>query len=114
MNWLNKLPNTVRYPSGKEWYLFKKIPIIFLLGSLLILAPVTVNYLNNLINLGGQPFDLEQNRLLYVSLGLLFTYWFFVGAAAIGCIVVMLMKGPAYVADPYYLPKENKALEEFP
>ena len=56
----------------------------------------------------------EQQQVIYQCFGVLFSVWFFVGAAAIGCIVVMIMKGPAYVADPYELPKENKKLEQHP
>jgi hypothetical protein len=26
----------------------------------------------------------------------------------IGCVIVMLMKGPAYVADPYALPDSDR------
>lgn len=55
----------------------------------------------------------EQQKIIYQCLGLLFSYWFFVGATAIGCILVMIMKGPAYVADPYELPKENKQYENY-
>jgi len=47
-----------------------------------------------------------------MALGLIFSYWFFVGATAIGCVLVMIMKGPAYVADPYPLPKEDPELEK--
>lgn len=56
----------------------------------------------------------EQLKTIYLCLGLLFSISFFVGAAAIGCVVVIIMKGPAYVADPYELPIENKNLEKFP
>jgi hypothetical protein len=28
-------------------------------------------------------------------------HWTFVATVAIGCVIVMVMKGPAFVADPY-------------
>jgi hypothetical protein len=56
----------------------------------------------------------EQLKTIYLCLGVLFSIWFFVGTVAIGCIVVIVMKGPAYVADPYELPIENKNLENYP
>lgn len=65
-------------------------------------------YLSNAI-LNG-----EQLKTIYLCLGVLFSLWFFVGVAAIGCVVVIIMKGPAYVADPYELPIENKSLEKYP
>jgi hypothetical protein len=41
-----------------------------------------------------------------------FSLWFFIGVLAIACVIILLMKGPAYVADPYELPKENQMREE--
>lgn len=106
MGLFNKLPNFVKTPSGYEWVLFKKIPQILLLGVAILGGCIA--YLNHLSDL---PQAVAQ-RYVYICLGLLFTHCFFVGAAFIGCIVVIIMKGPAYVADPYELPIENKKLEE--
>lgn len=102
MNLLNKLPGYTRSPSGFEWVLFKKIPMIFVLGTAPLVAIILSIYFSN------AALNPAQQKIIYQCLGLLFSYWFFVGATAIGCIVVMLMKGPAYVADPYELPKEDK------
>lgn len=103
---LNKLPGYVRAPTGMEWYLFKKIPTIFAVG--LAVFGSVILYLHFFSELQAP----EAQRYIYLFLGLLFTHCFFVGAALIGCIVVMIMKGPAYVADPYALPVENKKLEQ--
>jgi hypothetical protein len=106
MGLFNKLPGFVKTPPGDEWILFKKIPKIFLSGISILLACIA--YLHFFSDL---PPTVAQ-RYIYLCLGLLFTHCFFVGVAFIGCIVVMIMKGPAYVADPYALPVENKKLEE--
>lgn len=105
MGILNKLPGGVRYPSYKEWRLLKKLPKWWLLGSLLFAAPILYDWwsFGDLL-----AHDLQKNSMF---LGLLFTFWFFIGALMIGLIVIIIMKGPGYVADPYYLPKEDKALE---
>lgn len=108
MNLFNKLPGFIKTPSGFEWALFKKIPLIFAIGTVLPSAPMLYIYFSNEIVSRG------QQQVIYQCFGVLFSVWFFVGAAAIGCIVVMIMKGPAYVADPYELPKENKKLEQHP
>jgi hypothetical protein len=50
-------------------------------------------------------------RVIYVCIGLWFSFTFFVGVIAIGCVLIMLMKGPGYVADAYELPKEDRKLE---
>lgn len=108
MRLFNKLPGYVRYPLGTEWTLLKRLPIIFGLGSVLICIPILNLYFEQ--NLTAP----EHQKTVYLCLGLLFTHWFFVGAAAIGCAVVVIMKGPGYVADPYELPKEDPDLEGNP
>lgn len=101
----NKLPGFIQTPPGMEWVLLKKLPVLFLVGTLLIGLPIAYIYVFL------QPVSLETQKTIYVLVGLLFSYLFFIGATAIGCVVVMIMKGPAYVADGYMLPKENPALE---
>jgi len=108
LNLFNKLPGFIKTPSGFEWVLFKKIPYIFIVGTAIACAPILHIYLSN------DVISRAQQQIIYQCLGILFSVWFFVGAAAIGCIVVIIMKGPAYVADPYELPKENKNLEQHP
>lgn len=108
MKYLNKLPNFIKSPSGLEWILFRKIPLILGIGIALPCIPMLILYLFS------TPLNREQQQTIYQLFGLLLSVWFFVGALAIGCIVVMLMKGPAYVADPYELPLENKSLEQYP
>mgnify|MGYP000550674578 CR=1 FL=1 len=105
MGKLNKLPGGVRYSSHKEWQLLKKLPKWWLMGTVMFAGPVCYSWW-----LYGEllSHDVERTSLF---LGLLFTFWFFIGAAMIGLIVIIIMKGPGYVADPYYLPKEDKSLE---
>lgn len=108
MKYFNKLPGFIKTPSGLEWILFKKIPLIFGIGTAIPFIPMLFIYF------GNDSLSRDQQQIIYQLLGVLFSVWFFVGAIAIGCIVVMIMKGPAYVADPYDLPKENKKLEQHP
>lgn len=105
MDFFRKLPNSARYPIGIEWPLLKKIPLIFLVGTILISLPAMNIYISN------AEISAEQYRVIYVCLGLWFSFTFFVGVIAIGCVLIMLMKGPGYVADAYELPKEDKNLE---
>jgi hypothetical protein len=108
MRYFNKLPGFIKTPSGMEWILLKKLPLIFAATAAIPTAVILLLYFSN------QTLNPEQLKTIYICLGILFSIFFFVGATAIGCIVVMIMKGPAYVADPYELPKENKKLEQFP
>ncbi len=105
MNFFNKLPGHIQTPSGYEWLVLKKIPRIFLICTALPCAVMLALYLSN------ASINRDQEQVIYLCLGLLFTAWFFIGTVAIGCVVVMIMKGPAYVADPYELPEENDKLE---
>lgn len=105
--YFRKLPGYQRTQSGHEWSLFKKIPRIFF-GGLLILTIVFLY-----LYLFCDAANPRTGQLMYLCLGLLFSHCFFVGTITIGCIVVMIMKGPAYVADPYELPRENPLKEPF-
>lgn len=105
MDFFKKLPNSARYPIGIEWPLLKKIPLIFLIGTLLISSPAISLYIKN------ADISAEQYKVIYLCLGLWFSFTFFVGVIGIGCVIIMLMKGPGYVADAYELPKEDKSLE---
>ena len=46
--------------------------------------------------------------------GLLFVHWTLVLTLAIGCVIVMLMKGPAYVADGYALVQRDAPAHRSP
>ncbi len=105
IDFFKKLPNTTQYPIGIEWPILKRMPLILITGTLLILSPAIVIYFKHAV------ISAAQYKTIYICLGALFSYWFFVGVLAIGCVLMMLMKGPSYVADAYELPKEDKRLE---
>ena len=50
----------------------------------------------------------------YAAVGLITLHWSLVLAVAIGCVIVMLMKGPAYVADAYELPHSDRPRADLP
>jgi len=108
VNYFNKLPGFARSPSGLEWILLKKIPLIFLVSAAIPCTIILNLYLSN------KFLNAEQLKVIYQCLGILFSLWFFIGATAIGCVVIIVMKGPAYVADPYELPTESRSLEKHP
>lgn len=105
IDFFKKLPDATQYPIGIEWPVLKKIPHIFIIGTLLISSPAVIIYFKNTV------ISAAQYKTIYICLGALFSYWFFVGVLVIGCVLIMLMKGPGYVADAYELPKEDKKLE---
>lgn len=102
MKLLNKLPNSVREAPGLEWAILKKLPLILLAGTLL---PLFFSVANRL-------FPPEATTALIVKhvkmvdilcISTAVTVWTAVFTVAIGCFVVWIMKGPAYVADAYDL-----------
>lgn len=107
MGYFNKLPGFTQSPSGLEWTLLKNTTNI-LISTFIPCAIILKLYLFN------DALNAEQLKIIYQCLGVLFSLWFFIGTVAIGCVVVIVMKGPAYVADPYELPVENKSLENHP
>jgi uncharacterized membrane protein len=97
MRWLNKLPNSIRSASGLEWKLWRKLPLIFLVGTAIPLAAaVALHLLTNQDNAAQQRW---LQTMDYVVAGVIVFHWTAVVTIAIGCVVVMVMKGPGYVAD---------------
>ncbi len=101
MQWLNRLPGPgVRAPSGLEWTLWRRLPVILTVGTALPAALAALMWAVAAMN----PAFLSERQLwlwLYGLAGVVVLHWTLVFTLAIGCVVVMIMKGPAYVADPY-------------
>ena len=108
MNALNRLPGFQRSPPGREWVLFKRLPAILLLGTALPLGLALALWWAA----PGQPSAAEERDLLlltYQLIGLVVLHWTLVFTVAIGCVIVLLMKGPAYVADSYPPPGRGES-----
>ncbi|OYU46011.1 MAG: hypothetical protein CFE44_04460 [Burkholderiales bacterium PBB4] len=106
MRWLNKLSGFQRSASGLEWTLWKRMPGIALAGTVLPLLVVGLAYTG--LPESPSPAELRSFTLLqYTVVGVVVLHWTLVVTVTIGCMVVMVMKGPAYVADAYPLPVEK-------
>ena len=100
VNWLQRLPGFTRSAPGLEWALWKKLPWIALAGTALPLVLVGLTYLTA----PDTPTPASERALtqwLYIAVGAVVLHWTLVLTAAIGCLIVMLMKGPAFVADGF-------------
>ena len=100
MKFLQKLPGSRREPPGLEREIMVKLPIFLAAGTAIpvlcyLIAPLfpesALNPEKYLIGVG-----------IYTKAAVL-TVWTAAFTVAIGCLIVMIMKGPAYVADPYPL-----------
>ena len=97
MSWLRKDPNSIRSPAGLEWRIWKKLPLILLVGTGVPVQPDGAR-------------DPAIMRFEFVMIGLVILHWTLVLTVAIGCAIVMLMKGPNYKADSYPMPDSDEPL----
>ncbi len=98
---MRKLHNQ-HHPAGLEWRILKMLPKIIAAG---IFVPLFLSAFVRLF-----PFtrpEAEISKLMIgidiLSISLFFAVLSAVITVAIGCITIVLMKGPAYVADAYEL-----------
>lgn len=107
MSWLRKLPNCRRYPPGLEWRLLRRMPHILVIGTLLpglaaLLArgwPISGN---------AQQIAATLRMVDIYAISTVILHWTLVLTVTIACVIVWLMKGPAYVADAYMLPDSDR------
>ncbi|MES2880015.1 MAG: hypothetical protein V4713_16505 [Pseudomonadota bacterium] len=100
MNWLRKLPGFQQTPYGLEWRLLCLMPTVCVAGTLL---PALMSFAARFLITDGSAAELARRVQLfdYVMIGLVISIWTLVLIVSIGCVIVWLMKGPAYVADGY-------------
>jgi hypothetical protein len=100
MNWLNRLPGFERSLPGREWTVWKRLPAILGWGTAVPLMLAVIFWW-----MAPAGASAAEERALWLSiyrlLGLVVLHWTLVLTVAIGCVIVMLMKGPAFVADAY-------------
>ena len=116
MNWLKKLPSTRRANSGLEWVLWRKLPLIAFVGALLPILFLALAHW--LADPQASAADARWLQLIdYMVLGVLLFHASMLMVVAFGCVIVMVMKGPAYVADGYPVshsdqPRQNRETDE--
>jgi hypothetical protein len=102
VKWLTQLQGAQRAASGLEWTIWRKLPLITVAGTLAIFL------LWLAVDTALQPHASAgqlrlQSILTYVAIGAVVFHWTMVLTLAIGCAIVIVMKGPGYVADAYAL-----------
>ncbi|GAB4405940.1 MAG: hypothetical protein OHK0048_25920 [Rhodoferax sp.] len=100
MNWLNKLPGFQRTAYGLELRILRALPAATL-GATLI--PALLSGLARLYYGHNPLLNSEQSILTFdfAMVGLVVRLWTVALTLGLGCVIVWLMKGPAYVADAY-------------
>ena len=98
MKFLRKLHGR-RTPHGLEWKILRRLPRIALLGSLL---PLTLSLLVRILPPDpGVDHEKHVKSVDIFAISAEVTFLTAIFTVAIGCVVVHIMKGPAYVADEY-------------
>jgi hypothetical protein len=102
MDPFKKLPGFRRAPAGLERKILRLIPKVFLVGTVLIALPSLIArwWTMDQAPLLVSKFIMTIDIYAFSLLSMLWTALFTVG---IGALTVMIMKGPAYVADAYPL-----------
>ena len=91
-----------RHPRGLEWVILKKIPKVLLGG---IFIPLFMSVFSRVYPIAGSTVEIAKHQISIDILSISLAFMVFTAAftVTIGCIIVVLMKGPAYVADAYEL-----------
>ena len=102
MNLFKKLPGFVETPPGLERTILRLLPHLLLLGTLLMAVPPL---LARLVFWDSATTEVAARITLVdiYAISVIVLHWTVVFTVAIGAFIVMVMKGPAYVADAYPL-----------
>lgn len=111
MDWFHKLPGFAKGAPGMEWKIWKKLPYIAVTGIVVpLLWWALVSY-----TLPDQPTAAEQRSYeiqTYLVIGAITLHISLTLTVFFGAIIVMVMKGPAYVADGYDM--ETGEIKSYP
>lgn len=108
MKLFNRLPGFTRTPAGQERVVLRMLPKAFFLGTLLLALP---SLLAHLVASPDDALAVTTTDIYVISLVIL--HWTVVFTIGIAAFIVMMMKGPAYVADAYPL-NEAETLDSPP
>lgn len=102
MTLFKKLPGFTKTPAGQERIILRLLPKILLLGTLALALPSLAARLFLSAGTEGEIATHIMTIDIY-AISLLVVHWTVVFTVAIGAFIVLVMKGPAYVADAYPL-----------
>ena len=109
MNAFNKLPGFVKSPAGAERTVLRRLPAALVIGTLLAALPSLAVRLY-------ASHDAEADLLARIAIVDIYgicavvLLWSALLTVGIGAFIVLVMKGPAYVADAYPLPDSDAPL----
>ena len=98
----NKLPNSSKTPPGLERKILRHMPAAFL-GTLVLCGIPSLCV--RLADIQGSQIAIDAliHRVDIMALAVLMVVWNIAFAITTGAVLIVLMKGPGYVADGYKL-----------
>ena len=100
MRHLQKLPGSRREPPGLERTILARLPVLTVAGTAI---PAFCYVLAPLFAPDGSGAEKYLTGVGIYAVATILTVWTAAFTVAIGCFIVRVMKGPAYVADRYHL-----------
>jgi hypothetical protein len=111
MNWFQKLPGHRRSPPGLERSILHELPKALAAGTLIpAFVYLFARYFPSPAD--GQTVERYLTDIGILAISVVATVWTAVLTIAIGCFVVVVMKGPAYVADRYPLQDADEPAQD--
>lgn len=107
--WFRRLPGSRCEPAGSERVVLRRLPKILVVGSLLLAFPALLARLVNALAPAIWSVGSVMSTDIYV-VSLIILHWTVVLTVAIAAFIILVMKGPAFVADAYPL-DEAETLE---
>lgn len=109
MSLFNRLPGFERSPAGLEWSLLRRLPLFAVAGTVVPLFCWLMVWVGS--GWASSTVTAKLAMSLEIALAsLVILYWTVVFTVALGCVIVMIAKGTAYVADAYPLPDSDAPL----
>jgi len=100
MRFLKKLPGSRREPPGLERDIMARMPMFVAAGTAIPAFCYLMAPLFPAAETGTEKYLIGIGIYAIASV---LTVWTAAFTVTVGCLIVMVMKGPAYVADPYPL-----------
>ena len=109
----NRLPGFQQTPAGQERDVLRRLPKALTLGTLLLCLP---SLLVRLWWADAPAYEVSTliTTVDIYAISVLILHWTVVFTVAIGAVIVMVMKGPAYVADAYPMEGMDRPDEPLP
>lgn len=103
----NRLPGFQQTPAGQERTVLRLLPKALMLGTLLLCLPSLAVRLW-WADVPALEVATRVTTVDIYAISVLVLHWTVVFTVGIGAVIVMVMKGPAYVADAYPMEGMNR------